>query len=198
MSLRQFKQDVDIGILITYITILTNLIQTPTNFRANLIHLSRMKTDCKYMEKLIHDLEESYEEEMIKKFGMKVDLDELEEGILRKMVYDIRATTVDIQKEYNTKARELRTEFAKRQEELKCVVMKEIEKLNILTVLQEEYNLLNGLLMQQSGQDVVEIDNTMWEEDLARLTSVANQQKLEIQVCTLVVFLNINKRIFVF
>lgn len=141
-----------------------------------------MKTDCKYMEKQIHDLEETYNEEMIKKFGMKVNLDDMEEGILRKMVYDIRATTVDIQKEYNAKARELRKEYAKRQEKLKCLVLQEIEKLNVLTVLQEENNLLDGLSLQQNDQHEAEIDNTKWEEDLARLTAVSKQQKHEIQV----------------
>lgn len=134
------------------------------------------------MEKQIHDLEEQYDEEMLKKFGMKVNLDEMQEGILRRMVYNIRANTSEIQKEYNAKAKELRKEYAKRQDELKCVVMKEIEKLNVLTVLQEEKNVLDGYFMQYNGKEEVDIDNSKWEEDLVRLTAIAKQQKQEIVV----------------
>lgn len=153
--------------------------------RINVMHLSRMKTDCKYMEKLLSDMDEQYDIEMMKKFGMRVDLDELEEGILRRMVFDIRANVEEMQKEYDKKARDLRAEFAKAQEELKCVVQQEIEKLNVLTVLQEEQNWLTALARNRmakgeggkatsSGIDI--------EGDVMKLSSIANQQLNEIAV----------------
>lgn len=141
-----------------------------------------MKTDCKHMEKKMKDLDEEYDEEMIKKFGMKVNLDELEEGVLRKMVFEIQANTADIQKEYNAKATELRKEHAKQQEHLKCMVLREIERLNVLTVLQEENNLLQGMAIQQNSESPSKMDTAAWEQDIARLSAIAKQQKLEIQV----------------
>lgn len=67
-----------------------------------------MKTDCKYMEKRFHDLELMYDEAMLKKFGTKVDLNKLQEDILRKMVFTIRADVTQMQIEYKNKAIELK------------------------------------------------------------------------------------------
>lgn len=151
--------------------------------RANVVHLSRMKTDCKYMTKQIIELREQYDIEMMKKFGMMVVMDELEEGVLRHMVYHMRANTQMMQKEYNKKAQKLRAEFARAQESLKCVMEQEIEKLNVLTVLQEEKNWLQSLEHNRtrnvSGKPV---DNDAFEADVSKLRTIASRQKKEITV----------------
>ena len=84
--------------------------------RINVVHLSRMKTDCKFMENEIIVLKEKIHETMIKKFGMEVSLDEVQEQILRRYVYDMK-TNVD-----NTKC-----EFEKKTEEYKvCTLNKKM------------------------------------------------------------------------
>lgn len=149
--------------------------------RVNVTHLSRMKTDCRRMDALLAELSERYEIEMMTKFGMKVDLDELEEGVLKRMVYDIRANTSQMQKEYKTKASELRSTFAVAQERLKCVVEQEIEKLNVLTILQEEHNWLSMIAANRKGEQF-NVDNSELEKDVAKLSAIAAQQQNEIAV----------------
>lgn len=68
--------------------------------RINVIHLSRLKTDCKFMDTQILNLKEEISEAMMKKFGMVVSLDELEEAILSKMVFDMRKNVNDIKAQY--------------------------------------------------------------------------------------------------
>lgn len=151
--------------------------------RANVVHLSRMKTDCKYMTMQMVKLREQYDIEMMKKFGMMVVMDELEEGILKHMVYNLRANTQIIQKEYNKKAQKLREEFASAQESLKCVVEQEIEKLNVLTVLQEEKNWLCSLERNRSRNvSGKPVDNIAFEADVSKLSAIAARQKKEIEV----------------
>lgn len=75
--------------------------------RINVVHLARMKTDCKYMENQIHNLHERFNDAMLKKFGMVVNFDELQVEILKKMVYAIRADVTETQRNYNRKAHEL-------------------------------------------------------------------------------------------
>lgn len=69
--------------------------------RINVIHLARMKTDCKYMDSRIVDLKDEINQTMMKKFGMVVSLDDLEEAILSKMVYDMRANVDDVKNQYD-------------------------------------------------------------------------------------------------
>lgn len=149
--------------------------------RINVMHLSRMKTDCRRMDALLTELSEQYDTEMMTKFGMRVDLDELEEGVLKRMVYDIRANTSEMQKEYKTKANELRNTFADAQESLKCVVEQEIEKLNVLTILQEEHNWLCTIAANRKGEQI-DVDNSELEKDVAKLSAIAAQQQNEIAV----------------
>lgn len=153
--------------------------------RINVVHLSRMKTDCKYMEKMLADLAEQYDIEMVKKFGMMVSLDELEEGILRRMVYNLRANIDYMQQEYSAKAKELRAEHAAAQERLKCLVEQEIEKLNVLTVLQEEQNWLHALAQNRERKAVggkTAVDQVVCEEDVAKLSAIEAHQRNEIAV----------------
>lgn len=73
-----------------------------------MIHLARMNTDCKYMEKLIAELKDSAQETMQKKFGVMLKLDDLEETILKKFVYNHRANVDDLHTEYRRRATELK------------------------------------------------------------------------------------------
>lgn len=80
----------------------------PIFHRVNIIHLARMNTDCKYMEEYICDLNRDLRQAMIKKFGMSVNLDELQETILNRFAFMIRSNFEDIKKEYAKKVEELK------------------------------------------------------------------------------------------
>lgn len=58
-----------------------------TYFRRSLkLHLSQMKTNCSKLDQDIETRKEQNKSKMMRKFGMIVDFDEMEESILRKAV----------------------------------------------------------------------------------------------------------------
>lgn len=72
------------------------------------MHLARMKTDCNFMNNQILHLKEKTVTVMMKKFGAVVDLDEMEESILKKFLLNAQGSVEAIDKEYEKKANELR------------------------------------------------------------------------------------------
>lgn len=67
-------------------------LETKRLHRINIVHLRRMNTDIKFMRLEITRLEEEIRQEMMKKFGMVINLDELEEEVLRKYVFELETT----------------------------------------------------------------------------------------------------------
>lgn len=63
--------------------------------RINVVHLRRMNTDISFMRNEITRLESDIKQAMIKKFGMIVNLDELEEEVLRRYVFDLETSAED-------------------------------------------------------------------------------------------------------
>lgn len=59
-----------------------------------------MKTDCKHMQLNIEKLKKDIIEKMKLRFGREVDLDELEEVQLKRMVMDLRLSQLDIRSLY--------------------------------------------------------------------------------------------------
>uniref|UniRef100_A0A1A9WKF9 Uncharacterized protein n=1 Tax=Glossina brevipalpis TaxID=37001 RepID=A0A1A9WKF9_9MUSC len=67
-------------------------IETKRLHRINVVHLRRMNTDISFMRLEITRLESMIKEEMMKKFGLILNLDELEEEVLRKYVFELETT----------------------------------------------------------------------------------------------------------
>lgn len=60
--------------------------------RINFIHLRRMTRDIKFMKFEITRLEEEIKQAMMKRFGLIINLDELEEEVLRRYIFDLETT----------------------------------------------------------------------------------------------------------
>lgn len=76
--------------------------------RINIVHLSRMKADCKHMEQTIARLKTETEQTMVKKFGRVVNLDELEESVLRRFVFNLRTNIEEERKEADNQISKLK------------------------------------------------------------------------------------------
>jgi len=87
-------------------------IEAKRSHRINVVHLAKMKTDIQLMEKQIVDLKDSVNQAMLKKFGRVIDLNEVEETILRRFAFEmqieIRSNAEDIKKQYFSKINELK------------------------------------------------------------------------------------------
>lgn len=164
-------------------------IEAKRKHRINLIHLAKMKTDIKHMEKQIADLKEATNQAMLKKFGRIINLDEVQETILRRFAFEmqieLRTNVDDIKKQYNTKINDLKTLKTKKQEEFNRVIQEGTEKLNILTVLEEEKNYLYRIVSYQSRKkDQKSTDSTQRHigKDLCKLKEISKHQKDQIEV----------------
>lgn len=93
--------------------------------RVNVVHLSRMKADIKFMEQRILELKEEINSAMMKKFGRIIDLDELEEAILRRFVFEMSTNKEDVKKEYARKINEVKVS-------LSCRVLVVVELMKVL------------------------------------------------------------------
>lgn len=69
-----------------------------------------------------------------------------------------------------------------KQEILKRLLQEEIEKLNILTILQEEENVLGSMLATQSKSTSNKKTPCNFEHDLMKLQQISNQQNDQIEV----------------
>uniref|UniRef100_A0A336MUJ4 CSON006942 protein n=1 Tax=Culicoides sonorensis TaxID=179676 RepID=A0A336MUJ4_CULSO len=152
--------------------------------RVNVVHLSRMKADIKFMEQRILELKEEINSAMMKKFGRIIDLDELEEAILRRFVFEMSTNKEDVKQEYAIKINEIKNLLAKKEEEYTKVIQEGTEKLNILTVLQEEKNYLNHILVQQRKQEEKSKtrDHQDYKKDVLKLRAISKHQKEQIEI----------------
>ena len=164
-------------------------IEAKRKHRINLIHLAKMKTDIKHMEKQITDLKEATNQAMLKKFGRIINLDEVQETILRRFAFEMqiemRTNVDDIKKQYNTKINDLKNLKNKRQEEFNRVIQEGTEKLNILTVLEEEKNYLYGIISLQSRKKDQQSGDSAQRhigKDLCKLKEISKHQKDQIEV----------------
>lgn len=69
--------------------------------------MARLKTDCSFMENQLTELQTKSDEAMIKKFGMKLHLDDLEETLLKNFLNIMHANVDDIHSEYRKKINNL-------------------------------------------------------------------------------------------
>lgn len=59
------------------------------------------------MTEMIHKLKADIKEGMRRKFGREIDLDELEESVLRRLVAEMKYSTKDIKKAYERRRLEM-------------------------------------------------------------------------------------------
>jgi cilia- and flagella-associated protein 44 len=88
------------------------IIEAKRSHRINVVHLAKMKTDIKFMEKQIFELKDKVNQAMMKKFGRVIDLNEVEETILRRFAFEMQV-------EFKTNADEIKKHFANKINHLK-------------------------------------------------------------------------------
>ncbi|KAM7351532.1 cilia- and flagella-associated protein 44 isoform 2-T2 [Cochliomyia hominivorax] len=167
-------------------------LETKRLHRINIVHLRRMNTDIKFMRSEITRLEEEIRQEMMKKFGMVIDLDELEEEVLRKYVFDLETTAEDELRLLELEMAKKKKELALAQEELIVETQKNSDKLNILSVLTEENTFLEKVLIDQEKnyEKWLKPPNLNFDRDIEKLLVIDREQKeqikfLEREICTL-------------
>ncbi|XP_030383032.1 cilia- and flagella-associated protein 44 [Scaptodrosophila lebanonensis] len=160
--------------------------------RINIVHLRRMNTDIKFMRYEITRLEEEIKQAMMKRFGLIVNLDELEEEVLRRYVFELETTAEDELRALEKELLERQRELMRCEEELIHETQVNAEKRNILAALREEKNVLDVVLdAQERNHEKWTKPNTLnLSYDIEKLVDIDNQMQrqiecLEREICTL-------------
>ncbi|XP_075152852.1 cilia- and flagella-associated protein 44 [Haematobia irritans] len=167
-------------------------LETRRMHRINIVHLRRLNTDLKFMRSEISRLEDLIRQEMMKKFGMVINMDELEEEVLRKYVFELETTAEDEMHSLEMEMKKKRTELALAQEELIKETQMHCDKMNILAILTEEKTFLEKLLLcqEKNFQKWSKPPSLSLDKDIEKLTIIEEEQKeqirtLEREICTL-------------
>ncbi|XP_067625340.1 cilia- and flagella-associated protein 44 [Eurosta solidaginis] len=167
-------------------------LETRRLHRINVVHLRRMNADIAFMRSEITRLEGATKQEMIKKFGVVVNLDELEEEVLRRYVFNLETSAEEEFKLIDKEIKGKKLELARLEEELIFETKQSAEKFNIFTVLNEERNFLLRILKAQEAnfEKWMQPHKVNFDRDVEKLTQIHKEQKqaiecLEREICTL-------------
>ncbi|XP_062127425.1 cilia- and flagella-associated protein 44 [Drosophila sulfurigaster albostrigata] len=160
--------------------------------RINFVHLRRMNRDIKFMRFEITRLEEEIKQAQMKRFGVIINLDELEEEVLRRYVFELETTAEDEMRALEKELQERKIELSRCEEQMVQETQTNTEKVNLQTVLLEQKNVLDNIL------DVQERNYEKWANpqvlnlnyDIEKLMGIENAllqqiESLEREICTL-------------
>ncbi|KAJ9600983.1 hypothetical protein L9F63_000821, partial [Diploptera punctata] len=146
-------------------------------------HLHRLKLDCQHMTEQIKLLKDEIAECMYRKFNAQVNIDEIEESILRRLVAEMRNSLADARKEYDKKIIELKEKLDEKQQNLRRYIQENTEKLNLLLILEEEKNELDKILRIQKYrlEEAIEVKPDLYKKDVEKLIKIKNEQIEQIE-----------------
>ncbi|XP_055386246.1 cilia- and flagella-associated protein 44 [Condylostylus longicornis] len=158
-------------------------LETKRIHRINIIHLTRMTTDCKYMNRQIHLLQEKIQQAMFRKFGCQLDVNQLEEETLRRFIFQLQTTLDEERKVIMGHVEEKKKQLIELEKTLNREIQLGAEKYNILTILQEEKNILREVLILQNKNFEKQTIRTSpdFRQDLQKLKDVERHQKNRIE-----------------
>ncbi|XP_055326896.1 uncharacterized protein LOC129580473 [Sitodiplosis mosellana] len=151
------------------------------------LQLNQIKSTCTKINSNINSLRGEVNDKMVKKFGMKIDFDEMEEAVLTRLLM-IQSKKCDDACEKDKDLRQLKGILENKNEELISLKQQQIEKYNTLIVLQGELNAINEEQKYHEklrDKYLLAAQNKANEEkDLERLQALLKHQKQQIRKIT--------------
>ncbi|GLH13922.1 Uncharacterized protein GBIM_18408, partial [Gryllus bimaculatus] len=152
-------------------------------FRRYKQHHLRMHIDCKHMRKEIKELKKIIDLTLIKKFGSVVNVEDLEDVVLQRLIVQLRTTLHDIKEEFHRLVSMLKAERRKQESVLTDLCRNNSEKMNILTILtQEKSNLSRLMPLEDKTKTFTFKDLLAYSEELRRLRRVVKNQASQMEV----------------
>lgn len=145
-----------------------------------------MTVDCKSMENKIKSLKKRILDEMKLKFGSKVDIDDLEEATLRRLVLELRVAMLNIRDELEKQLSSWNDTLDLKQIELKNTIRDNTARLEVLAVLNQEKASMAQLLANQTKK-VEEKEkgshrpDEYFTQDVSKLDKVVAMQRKQIE-----------------
>lgn len=147
----------------------------------NRLHLTRIKIDVQHMKKQISNLTKEIEEEMIRKFGSKVNMDDIEESLLKRLVAEMHSIILELDRNFEKKLKETRDKLIEKENQYVRKLQENTDKNNLLTVLQEQKTKIRDEIERQSKMLCYEVQtNEELDEDIENLKKITKSQQLKI------------------
>ncbi|CAG2058060.1 unnamed protein product [Timema podura] len=142
-------------------------------------HLHRLNSDCLNMQAEIAHLNQEIKECMENKFGGVIELDVVEEALLRRLIADMKSHISDMKRDYQIHLKAKHYLVKEKQLSLSRAVQENTEKLILLTILEEEKNKLEAILRSQAYlKEHPPVDREVEQrQDLEKLEKIANDQE---------------------
>ncbi|KAK5643495.1 hypothetical protein RI129_007340 [Pyrocoelia pectoralis] len=176
--------------------------------KGNITHMTRMRTDCKHMRKDIAELKSKIKELMVIKFGQTIDveeveetslkalmfgrpmvnIDDLEESVLRKMVFEFRLSQEKIDNLYKHEIMLWTKLYTQKQVELAETIKGNTARLDLLGVLNKEKAEMARTIdyqarQREKGTVLTESEILkMSEGDLDQLSNIVKNQNKELKM----------------
>ncbi|XP_046662828.1 cilia- and flagella-associated protein 44-like [Homalodisca vitripennis] len=138
--------------------------QEQTKIRQLKALMQRLEARRKEMKKIKANMKKAIDGEILKKFGELIDVDDMEEAVLKKMVAQARTDYMvqQIRRKYDKIVAEEKTKLCDREDELLRVEKENTRRLRLQTMLEHEMIRLKDLMRVQS----INKDKTITVEEL--------------------------------
>lgn len=138
------------------------------------------------MERTITRLKGEIVELMKRKFGREVDIDELEEVQLKRMVFDLRMSLLDVRSLYERELDLWSRKYAEKQAELAKAINDNTARLELLALINREKTELARIIDHQNKKrehldNVVDVAD-VYKDDIKKLTEIVKNQNKELQL----------------
>ncbi|KAG8249963.1 cilium-dependent cell motility [Homalodisca vitripennis] len=126
--------------------------QEQTKIRQLKALMQRLEARRKEMKKIKANMKKAIDGEILKKFGELIDVDDMEEAVLKKMVAQARTDYMvqQIRRKYDKIVAEEKTKLCDREDELLRVEKENTRRLRLQTMLEHEMIRLKDLMRVQS------------------------------------------------
>ncbi|XP_037958404.1 cilia- and flagella-associated protein 44 [Teleopsis dalmanni] len=152
-------------------------------YRMNIIHLRRMRADIKFMRKENKRLKIVIKDETYKKFGIFLEIDELDEEMLTKFVFDMETNSDALYRRINRQCSRLEKYLVPLEERLIELTKSSTSKRNILIMLSEERKYMQNLIKTQRAdyEKYNRPPDLELVEEIEKLVSTIHHQEDEIK-----------------
>ncbi|XP_039285511.1 cilia- and flagella-associated protein 44 [Nilaparvata lugens] len=147
-------------------------------------HLQRMRVDVKAMEAQIEELKKKIKNEKMIKFGAEINIDRLEDSVLKEMILAVRFDITSLQQDMEKKLNAFKETILAKAEEKAKIQRENTNKFQMLSSLQDEKTKVKQMLNAQrikktklQDKDIFENEINMDIKHLEELLKELNTQR---------------------
>ncbi|RZF35303.1 hypothetical protein LSTR_LSTR013714 [Laodelphax striatellus] len=129
-------------------------------------HLQRMRVDVKAMEAQIEELKKKIKNEKMIKFGAEINIDRLEDSVLKEMILAVRFDIASLQQEMEKKLNLFKETILAKAEEKAKIQRENTNKLQMLSSLQDEKTKVKQILNAQRIKKTKLQDKSTFENEI--------------------------------